>query len=92
MHNGFVTADFLCKQDYDYTFFCHTYHECIVNVCASDLENLEDSVNTYLTAISRSMHDSSMESGCVRCDKPKPFWSPELSKHGDKKVLEAVVD
>ncbi len=33
------------------------------------------------------MHDSARESGCtpLRCNKPKPYWCPELSKLRDKK-------
>ncbi len=33
-YNGFVAADFLSKQDYDYTFFCHTnaHFTCIDHV------------------------------------------------------------
>ncbi len=56
--------------------FCTVSHELVIMHTA----NIEASVNEYLEKIT-------VVAGCVpsKCNKPKPYWCPELSLPRDKK-------
>ena len=46
-------------------------------------------VDTFFTELNQAMHDSAKEAGCLpqKCNRPKPYWCPALSRLRDKKRM-----
>ena len=50
-------------------------------------ECLQNSVDSQLDLITKAMHESTQEAGCLprKINRPKPYWNPELSRLRDRK-------